>query len=93
MRTGYIYLAVIFLQFVVLGNNIFLIRFQGNLSVFHLSIVAYLLSIILVVIGVLRGAKAGSGNCFMTLLFLINLFFLISYLFSGYLNSFIHGVK
>jgi len=93
MKTGYLYFAVIALQFFVLFNNVSLIFHSGNIKVFYLSMGAYVLSVILVVIGVLRGAKAGSGNCAMTLLFMVNLFFYVLYSFSGYLNSFIHALK
>ena len=93
MKTGYLYFAVIALQFFVLFNNVSLIFHSGNQSVFYLSISAYLLSFILIIIGIFLKSKAGRGNCFMTLLFLINLFFYISYSFSGYLNTFINGVK
>jgi len=93
MKTGYIYFTVIALQFFVLFNNVSLIFHSGNVKVFYLSMGAYVLSFIILIIGVVRGAKAGSGNCAMTLLFMINLFFYVLYSFSGYLNSFLHAVK
>ena len=93
MKTGYLYFAVIALQFFVFFNNVSLVFKSGNIHVFYLSMGAYLLSLILLVIGVIRGAKAGSGNCAMTLLFVVNLFFYVLYSFSSYLNSFIHSVK
>jgi hypothetical protein len=92
MKTGYLYFAVFLLQFFVFFNNVSLM-FYSNPKVFYISMGAYAVSVILLVIGVVRGAKAGQANCFMTLLFIINLFFYIWYSFAGYLNSFIHGVK
>jgi hypothetical protein len=93
MRTGYIYMAVIMLQFFVFFNNVSLIFHPSNIRVFYFSMGAYALSIVILVIGIVRGAKAGGGNCFMTLLFLINMFFYIWYSFAGFLNSFMTGVK
>jgi hypothetical protein len=93
MRTGYIYFAVILLQFFVFFNNISLIFHPSNINIFFISMGAYALSVIILIIGIIKGAKAGGGNCFMFLLFLINIFFYVWYSFAGFLNSFMTGIK
>lgn len=93
MKTGYIYFTVIALQFFVLFNNVSLIIRPGNVSVFYLSMGAYILSFVILIIGAVRGAKAGTGNCAMALLFIVNLFFYVLYSFSAYLNGFLNAVK
>jgi hypothetical protein len=93
MKTGYLYFAIILLQFFVFFNNVSLIIMHRNISVFYLSIAVYAVSVILLIIAVVRGSKAGSGNCFMTLLFIINLFFYFLYSFTNFLGSFVNSVK
>ena len=83
----WIFYLVFLLQIITFVFSIML--FVGYGRLFPVSFTLYFVSVLLLVLAIFKGQQGNLTNCFTTLLFIVNLLLLITYLFTYFLKGFL----